>query len=263
LDRRKEMLQDIAVLTGGQVISGDLGKKLEDTELDMLGQARKVESDKDHTVIVEGKGSSSDIKARVEQIKKQIEKSTSDYDKEKLKERMAKLAGGVGVIKVGAATETEMKEIKYKVEDAVNATKAAIAEGIVAGGGVSLLNAASNLAVGESTGDEKFGVEIVKKAVEIPVKQIAENAGVEGAVVLNTIKSMKAGEGYNAASGEYGDMIKMGIIDPAKVTRSALQNAASIAALVLTTEAVVADKPEEKKEMPMGGGNPYGGMGMM
>ncbi|MEI6498402.1 MAG: chaperonin GroEL [bacterium] len=259
-DRRKEMLADIAVLTGGMVISSDLGHKLEETELEMLGSARKIESDKEHTVIVEGKGTSKAIKERVAQIKKQIDKSTSDYDKEKLNERMAKLAGGVGVIKVGAATETEMKEIKYKVEDAVHATKAAISEGIVAGGGVALLNAAANLSTIESNGDEKFGIELVKKAVELPIKQIADNAGVEGAVILDKIKSMKIGEGYNAATGEYGDMIKMGIIDPAKVTRSALQNASSISALVLTTEAVVADKPEEKKEAPMGGGNPYGGM---
>ncbi len=258
-DRRKEMLQDIAVLIGGTVISADLGHKLEEVELDMLGTAHKVESDKDNTVIVGGKGKSSEIKARVAQIKKQIEKSTSDYDKEKLNERMAKLSGGVGVIKVGAATETEMKEIKYKVEDAVHATKAAIAEGIVAGGGVALLNAAANLK-SDLTGDANLGIALVKKAVEVPVRQIADNAGVEGAVVLNNIKAMKPGEGYNAATDEYGDMIKMGIIDPAKVTRSALQNAASIAALVLTTEAIVADKPEEKKDMPQMGGNPYGGM---
>jgi chaperonin GroEL len=263
-DRRKEMLADIAVLTGGEVISSDLGKKIEDAELSQLGQARKVESDKENTVIVEGKGTAAAIKSRVSQIKKQIEKSTSDYDKQKLNERMAKLSGGVGIIKVGAATETEMKEIKYKVEDAVNATKAAIAEGIVAGGGVALLNAAAGLVSDSTLGDENFGLVIVKKAVEIPVEQIAYNAGVEGAVVLDKVKSLKKGEGYNAATGEYGDMIKMGIIDPAKVTRSALQNAASIAALVLTTEALVADKPEEKStsmNMPMGG-NPYGGMGM-
>jgi chaperonin GroEL len=263
-DRRKEILADIAVLTGGEVISSDLGKKVEDAELSQLGQARKVESDKDSTVIVEGKGTATAIKSRVSQIKRQIEKSTSDYDKEKLNERMAKLSGGVGVIKVGAATETEMKEIKYKVEDAVNATKAAIAEGIVAGGGVALLNAAAGLISDTSLGDENFGLIIVKKAVEIPVEQIAHNAGVEGAVILDKVKLMKKGEGYNAATGEYGDMIKMGIIDPAKVTRSALQNAASIAALVLTTEALVADKPEEKSgamSMPMAG-NPYGGMGM-
>ncbi len=264
-DRRKEMLEDIAVLTGGTVISSDLGKKLEDAELEMLGSARKVESDKDNTVIVEGKGTSASIKTRVSQLKKQIEKSTSDYDKEKLNERLAKLSGGVGVIKVGAATETEMKEIKYKVEDAVHATKAAIAEGIVAGGGVVLLNAQKAIKEFSKTltGDVVVGANIVSKALAFPTRQIATNAGVEGAVVLDRVMAMKDGEGYNAATNEYGDMIKMGIIDPTKVTRSALQNAASISALFLTTEAVVADKPEEKKDMPqMGGGNPYGGMGM-
>lgn len=261
-DRRKEMLGDIAVLTGGQVISSDLGQKLEDVEVEMLGQARKVESDKDNTTIVEGKGNKKDIDARIDQVKKQVQKSTSDYDKEKLNERLAKLSGGVGVIKVGAATETEMKEIKYKVEDAVSATKAAIEEGIVSGGGVALLNGAKSLKEEKTKDDENLGLAIVRKAVEEPIKQIAENAGAEGAVILNEIKNKPVGEGYNAATGEYGDMIKMGIIDPAKVTRSALQNAASIAALVLTTEALVADKPEEKKEMPAMGGNPYGGMGM-
>jgi len=259
-DRRKEMLEDIAVLTGGTVISSDLGHKIEDTELDMLGQARKVESDKDNTVIIEGKGTASKIKARVDQIKKQIEAATSDYDKEKLNERLAKLSGGVGVIKVGAPTETEMKQIKYKVEDAVSATKAAIEEGIVPGGGVALLNIQNSL---EKT--ENLGANIVKESLSAPLKQIAENAGVEGAVVVDKVRNMKVGEGYNAATGEYGDMIKFGIIDPAKVTRSALQNAASIAALILTTEAIVAEKPEEKSQaaagMPgMGGGNPYMGM---
>jgi chaperonin GroEL len=260
-DRRKEMMQDIAALTGGSVISSDLGHKFEDTELNMLGQARKVESDKDTTVIVEGRGKAEEIKARVSQIKKQIEKTTSQYDKDKLNERLAKLSGGVGVIKVGAATETEMKEIKFKVEDAVSATKAAIEEGIVAGGGVALLNASVSTKINLS-GDEKIGGDIVRKALEAPIKQIASNAGVEGAVVIDKVKSMKAGEGYNAATGEYGDMIKFGILDPAKVTRSALQNAASIAALVLTTEAIVVDKPEEKSNagMPQMGGNPYMGM---
>ena len=259
-DRRKEMMEDIAALTGATVVSTDLGHKLEDTEMVMLGSARKVESDKDNTVIVEGKGKASAIKARVDAIKKQITSTKSDYDKEKLQERLAKLSGGVGVIKVGAATETEMKEIKFKVEDAVNATKAAIAEGIVAGGGVALLNAAAGIKSSATKDDENLGLEIVKKAVEFPVRQIADNAGVEGAVVLSEVKKMKIGEGYNAATGEYGDMIKMGIIDPAKVTRSALQNAASIAALILTTEAIVADKPEEKSAPAMPAGNPYGGM---
>ncbi len=261
-DRRKEMMEDIAALAGATVISSDLGHKLEETEIDMLGSARKVESDKDNTIIVEGKGKAAAIKGRIEAIKKQIAGTKSDYDKDKLKERLAKLSGGVGVIKVGAATETEMKEIKFKVEDAVNATKAAISEGIVAGGGVALLNAADSIKL-NLNGDEKLGVEIVKMAVEFPVRQIADNAGVEGAVVLSEVKKMKVGEGYNAATGVYGDMIKMGIIDPAKVTRSALQNAASIAALILTTEAIVADQPENP---PAGGGagmpagNPYGGM---
>lgn len=258
-DRRKEMLEDIAILTGGTVISGDLGHKLEETEVEMLGSARKVESDKDNTVIVEGKGSQSAIKNRVAQIKKTIAATKSDYDKEKLNERLAKLAGGVGVIKVGAATETEMKEIKYKVEDAVNATKAAIEEGIVAGGGVALLNAADVIKL-DLSGDENLGGEIVKAATEAPIRQISDNAGVEGAVVLSEVRKMKKGEGYNAATNKYGDMIKMGIMDPTKVTRSALQNAASIAALVLTTEAVVADKPEEKPLPSMPAGNPYGGM---
>lgn len=261
-DRRKDMLADIAALTGGQVISSDLGQKLEDTKLEQLGQARKVESDKEHTVIVDGKGEKKDIDARIKAIKQQIEKTTSSYDKEKLNERLAKLSGGVGIIKVGAATETEMKEIKFKVDDAVEATKAAVEEGIVAGGGVALLNASQKIDFKDIDSDENLGVMIVKKAIEEPIKQIADNAGAEGAVVLNKVKGEKAGIGYNAATGEYGDMIKMGIIDPAKVTRSALQNAASIAALVLTTEAVVADKPEEKgaPAMPPMGGNPYGGM---
>lgn len=261
-DRRKEMLEDIAVLTGGQVISSELGHKLEDATIEMLGSARKVESDKENTVIVEGKGNKEEIKKRVAQIKKQVEKSTSDYDKEKLNERLAKLSGGVGVIKVGAATETEMKEIKYKVEDAVEATKAAIAEGIVSGGGVALVDSISELKSVQAEGDEALGVEIVKKALEAPMRQIAENAGVEGSIVIETVKKMNPGEGYNALTGDYGNMIGFGIIDPAKVTRSAIQNAASIAALILTTEAVVAEKPKEESApagMPMGG-NPYGGM---
>lgn len=261
-DRRKEMLQDIAVLTGGQVISTDLGMKLEDTKIDQLGQARKVESDKEHTLIMEGKGTKKEIEARVAQIKTQIGKSTSDYDKEKLNERLAKLAGGVGVIKVGAATETEQKELKFKVEDAVQATKAAVEEGIVAGGGVALINALKSLKDLKLTGDEKVGAEIVAKSLEAPIRQIANNAGVDGSIVVDKVGRMKPGEGYNALTGEYGDMMKFGVIDPVKVTRSALQNAASIAALVLTTEAIVADKPE-KKEMPagmpgMGGMGDYG-----
>ena len=264
-DRKKEMLSDIAALTGGQVISADLGLKLEETKLEMLGEARKVESDKDNTVVVEGKGKKEEIKKRIDQIKKQVEKSNSDYDKEKLNERLAKLSGGVGVIKVGAVTETELKELKYKVEDAVEATKAAIEEGIVAGGGVALVDTISTLNDLKLEGDQAIGIEIVKKALEVPMRQIAENAGVEGSVVIENVKKLNPGEGYDAANDEYGDMIELGIIDPAKVTRSALQNAASISALLLTTEAVVAEKPAENAQaggMPPMGGNPYGGMGM-
>ena len=260
-DRRKEMLADIAALTGGQVISSDLGHRLEETKLEMLGNARKVESDKENTVIVEGKGSKEEIKKRIDQIKKQIEKTASDFDREKLNERLAKLSGGVGVIKVGAVTETELKELKYKVEDAVEATKAAIEEGIVSGGGVALVDTISELTDVKASGDEVIGIEIVKKALEAPMRQIAQNAGVEGSVVIENVKKLNPGEGYNALTGEYGNMIEFGIIDPAKVTRSAIQNAASISALILTTEAVVAEKPKEEAApaMPMGG-NPYGGM---
>ncbi len=260
-DRRKEMLEDIATLTGGTVISSDLGHKLEDTDLEMLGSARKVESDKENTTIVEGKGTKKAITERINQIKKQIEKTKSDYDKEKLNERLAKLSGGVGIIKVGAATEVEMKERKYKVEDAVEATKAAIEEGIVPGGGTVLVDAITSLKSLDLKGEEEIGLEIVKKALEEPMRQIAENAGVDGAVVIDKVKDLKNGEGYNALSGEYGNMVKFGIIDPAKVTRSALQNAASVAALVLTTEAVVAEKPE--KNLPAGGPPMGGGMGGM
>lgn len=259
-DRRKEMLQDIAVLSGGTVISSDLGHKLEDAKVGQLGSARRVESDKDNTTIVEGKGDRGAIDGRIAQIKRQLEKTTSDFDKEKLNERLAKLSGGVGIIKVGAATETEMKERKYKVEDAVEATKAAIAEGIVPGGGVALADAIPHFSNLTLDGDEKVGLEIVKKALEAPMRQIAENAGVDGAVVIENVKRMQAGEGYNALSGEYGKMLDFGIIDPAKVTRSALQNAASIAALVLTTEAVVAEKPEKHPPTPPmpGAGMDYG-----
>ena len=263
-DRRKEMLEDIAVLTGGQVISEDTGSKLEDTKIEMLGSARKVESDKDNTVIIEGKGNKADITARVAQIKKQIESTTSEYDREKLEERLAKLSGGVGVIKVGAATEVELKERKFKVEDAVEATKAATEEGIVAGGGVVFVDAISELKNIQAEGDEEIGVEIVRKALEMPMRQIAENAGVEGSIVIETVRKMKPGEGFDAAKNRYGNMIEFGIVDPAKVSRSAIQNAASVAALVLTTEAVVAEKPEDKPAMPAmpaGGGMP-GGMGM-
>jgi len=257
-DRRAEMLEDIAILTGGQVISGDTGSKLEDTKIEMLGQARKVESDKENTTIIEGKGEKKAIDARIAQIKKQVEKTSSDYDKEKLEERLAKLSGGVGVIKVGAATEVELKERKFKVEDAVEATKAATEEGIVAGGGVAFIDAIAELANIPVSGDEAIGVEIVKKALEMPMRQIAENAGVEGSIVINNVRKMKAGEGYDAAADRYGDMVSFGIVDPAKVSRSAIQNAASVAALVLTTEAVVAEKPEKNPPAPAGGGMPGG-----
>jgi len=262
-DRRKEMLQDLAVLLSGTVISEDTGSKLEDAKLEMLGSARKVEIDKDKTTIVEGKGKKADISARIDQIKKQIEKTSSDYDREKLEERLAKLSGGVGVIKVGAATETELKEKKYKVEDAKEATKAAIEEGIVAGGGVAFVDAIAELKNVPVVGDEAIGLEIVKKALEMPMRQIAENAGVEGSIVIEKVRAMKSGEGYDAANGKYGKMIDFGIVDPAKVSRTAIQNAASIAALILTTEAAVTDKPEKKEAMPaMGGGMDPSMMGM-
>jgi chaperonin GroEL len=259
-DRRKAMLQDIAILTGGQVISEDVGLKLENTDLSLLGQARKVVVTKDETTIVDGSGDAEQIAGRVAQIRSEIEKSDSDYDREKLQERLAKLAGGVAVIKAGAATEVELKERKHRIEDAVRNAKAAVEEGIVAGGGVALLQAAIVAFQGlELTGDEATGANIVRVAVEAPLKQIAINAGLEGGVVAEKVKDLPAGEGLDAATGEYKDLIKAGIIDPAKVTRSALQNAASIAALFLTTEAVVADKPE-KASAPAGGGMPGGDM---
>jgi len=256
-DRRKAMLQDIAILTGAQVISEEVGLKLENTGLDMLGKARKVVSTKDETTIVEGAGSADQIAGRVAQIRAEIENSDSDYDREKLQERLAKLAGGVAVIKVGAATEVELKERKHRIEDAVRNAKAAVEEGIVAGGGVALIQAGKEaLKDIKLEGDEATGVNIVRVAIEAPLKQIATNAGLEGGVVAERVANLKAGEGLNAATGEYVDMIKAGIIDPAKVTRSALQNAASIAALFLTTEAVIADKPEKNSApaMPDGGG---------
>jgi chaperonin GroEL len=260
-DRRKEMLKDIAILTGGQVISEELGLKLENATLNDLGKAKRITVDKDDTTIVEGGGSQADIEGRINTIKAQIEKTTSDYDREKLQERLAKLAGGVAVIKVGAATETEMKEKKARVEDALHATRAAVEEGIVPGGGVAYLRAMAKLDELELEGDEATGVEIVRKALEKPLYHIADNAGVEGAIVVETIKGKKGSAGYNAYTNEYGDMVKMGIVDPTKVTRIALQNAASIAGLMLTTEALVTDKPEEEKPMP-GGGMGGGGMGM-
>jgi chaperonin GroEL len=251
-DRRKAILQDIATLTGGQVISEDVGLKLENADLTLLGKARKVVVTKDETTIVEGAGDAEQIQGRVKQIRAEIEKSDSDYDREKLQERLAKLAGGVAVIKAGAATEVELKERKHRIEDAVRNAKAAVEEGIVAGGGVALLQAAeAAFASLTLTGDEATGANIVKVAVEAPLKQIAVNAGLEGGVVVEKVKGLKAGEGLDAATGEYKDLIAAGIIDPAKVTRSALQNAASIAALFLTTEAVVADKPE-KNPAPAG-----------
>ena len=256
-DRRKAMLLDIAILTGAQVISEEVGLKLENTGLDMLGKARKVVSTKDETTIVEGAGSADQIAGRVAQIRAEIENSDSDYDREKLQERLAKLAGGVAVIKVGAATEVELKERKHRIEDAVRNAKAAVEEGIVAGGGVALIQAGKEaLKDIKLEGDEATGVNIVRVAIEAPLKQIATNAGLEGGVVAERVANLKAGEGLNAATGEYVDMIKAGIIDPAKVTRSALQNAASIAALFLTTEAVIADKPEKNPApaMPDGGG---------
>ncbi len=261
-ERRKAMLQDIAILTGGQVISEEIGLKLDSVALDMLGRARKVVISKDNTTIVEGAGSSAEVLARVEQIRKEIENSDSDWDREKLSERLAKLSGGVAVLKVGAATEVELKEKKHRIEDAIQATRAAVDEGIVPGGGVALLRAQS--AVDKSRGgtdDVKAGRQLVKRALEAPLRQIAVNAGHEGGVVVERVREMEGSNGFNAADGTYGDLIKDGIIDPAKVTRSTLQNAASIAALLITTEALVA---EEKTDEPVGGPGHGGGMdGMM
>jgi chaperonin GroEL len=262
-DRRKAMLEDLAVLTGGKFISEDLGIKLESIELADLGRAKSVVVDKENTTIVEGGGKSSDIQGRVNQIRRQIEETTSDYDREKLQERLAKLAGGVAVINVGAATETEMKEKKARVEDALHATRAAVEEGIVAGGGVALIRCLSAIeAVKSANDDERIGVDIVKRAIESPTRALATNAGVEGSVVVEEVKKRKGNEGYNVATGEYEDLVKAGIVDPKKVTRSALQNAASIAGLLLTTECLIADVPEKEKPAPMGGGAPdMGGMG--
>ncbi len=258
-DRRKAMLQDIAILTGGQVITEDVGLKLENTDISLLGSARKVVVTKDETTIVDGAGDAEQIAGRVAQIRSEIDKSDSDYDREKLQERLAKLAGGVAVIKAGAATEVELKERKHRIEDAVRNAKAAVEEGIVAGGGVGLLQAGIKaLGTLELVGDEATGANIVRVAIEAPLKQIAINAGLEGGVVAEKVKGLPSGEGLDAATGEYKDLIKAGIIDPAKVTRSALQNAASIAALFLTTEAVVADKPE-KAPAGAGAGMPGGG----
>ncbi|MDT0463581.1 chaperonin GroEL [Streptomyces gibsoniae] len=258
-DRRKAMLGDIAILTGGEVISEEVGLKLENATLDLLGRARKVVITKDETTIVDGAGSPEQVQGRVNQIRAEIENSDSDYDREKLQERLAKLAGGVAVIKAGAATEVELKERKHRIEDAVRNAKAAVEEGIVAGGGVALLQAAQVFEKLELEGDEATGAAAVKLALEAPLKQIAVNAGLEGGVVVEKVRNLTPGHGLNAATGEYVDLVKEGIIDPAKVTRSALQNAASIAALFLTTEAVIADKPE-KAAAPAGGGMPGGDM---
>ncbi|KRO36712.1 MAG: molecular chaperone GroEL [Actinobacteria bacterium BACL15 MAG-120619-bin91] len=256
-DRRKAMLQDIAILTGATVISEEVGLRLDAAELDLLGKARKVVISKEETTIVEGAGDDAQIKGRVQQIRNEIENSDSDYDREKLQERLAKLAGGVAVIKAGAATEVELKERKHRIEDAVRNAKAAVEEGIVAGGGVALLQAGAAVfkRLSGLTGDEATGAKIVEYAIEAPIKQIAINAGLEGGVVVEKVRNLPAGQGLNAATGEYVDMIKSGIIDPAKVTRSALQNAASIAALFITTEAVIADKPEKTPAAPQGGGD--------
>ena len=256
-DRRKAMLQDIAILTGATVISEEVGLRLDAAELDLLGKARKVVISKEETTIVEGAGDDAQIKGRVQQIRNEIENSDSDYDREKLQERLAKLAGGVAVIKAGAATEVELNERKHRIEDAVRNAKAAVEEGIVAGGGVALLQAGAAVfkRLSGLTGDEATGAKIVEYAIEAPIKQIAINAGLEGGVVVEKVRNLPAGQGLNAATGEYVDMIKSGIIDPAKVTRSALQNAASIAALFITTEAVIADKPEKTPAAPQGGGD--------
>jgi len=255
-DRRKAMLEDISILTGGQVISEELGLKLENVTLSQLGQARRVTSNKDNTTVVEGKGSEDDVKRRINQIKAQIADTTSDFDREKLQERMAKLSGGVGVIKVGAPTEVELKEKKHRIEDALSATRAAVEEGIVAGGGTALINALVALDNVQATGDEATGVAILRRALEEPLRQIAHNAGAEGSVVVAAVKAAQPGTGFNAATGEYQNMFQAGIIDPAKVTRSGLQNAASIAGMLLTTETIITDIPEKEKapSMPPGGG---------
>ena len=263
-ERRKAMLQDIAILTGGQVVSEEVGLKLENIGVDLLGKARKIVVTKDETTIVEGGGTKSDVQGRITQIKQEIENTDSDYDREKLQERLAKLSGGVAIIKVGAATEVELKEKKHRIEDAVQTTKAAVEEGVVAGGGVALLRAQTKVldSAKKLDGDEATGARLVARALEEPIKQIALNAGMEGGVVVEKVKGLTGNDGLNAATGEYGDLVKAGVIDAAKVTRSALQNAASIAALFLTTEAVVADKLEDKPAMPAGG-MPGGGMGDM
>jgi chaperonin GroEL len=257
-DRRKAMLEDIAILTGGKCITEDLGIKLENLTLDDLGRAKSIVVDKENTTIVEGYGKSSEIQGRVNQIRRQIEETTSDYDREKLQERLAKLAGGVAVINVGAATETEMKEKKARVEDALHATRAAVEEGIVAGGGVALLRCVNAIdAVKPSNDDERIGVDIVKRAVEFPTRSLADNAGIEGSIVVEEVKRRKGNEGYNVSTGAYEDLVKAGVVDPKKVTRTALQNAASIAGLLLTTECLITEIPEKEKKAA--GGPPHGG----
>jgi len=259
-DRRKAMMEDIAILTGGKFISEDLGVKLENVQISDLGRAKRVTIDKDNTTIVEGAGKTADIQGRIGQIRRQIEETTSDYDREKLQERLAKLAGGVAVINVGAATESEMKEKKARVEDALHATRAAVEEGIVAGGGVALIRAQSSLNDLKLTGDEAIGAEIIRKSCEAPLRQLVDNAGIEGAVVVQEVKKAKGNIGYDVATGEYVDLVKAGIIDPTKVTRSALQNAASIAGLLLTTECMITEIPEKKEAAPAaphGGGMDY------
>ena len=259
-DRRKAMLEDIAVLTNGQVISEDLGIKLETVTLDMLGRAKRVQIDKENTTVVDGAGKKKDIEARVNQIKVQIEETTSDYDREKLQERLAKLAGGVAVIKVGGATEVEVKERKDRVDDALNATRAAVEEGIVPGGGVALLKATQSISVKGDNEDQEAGIQIVKRALQAPIRQIAENAGVEGSIVVGKVLEARGQTyGYDAQGDEYGDMIEKGIIDPAKVVRTALQDAASIASLLITTEAGVAEAPKKDSHA----GHDHGGMGGM
>ncbi len=260
-DRRKRMLEDIAILTGGEVITEEMGLKLENTTVSQLGRASKVVVDKDSTTLIDGAGDAEKIKGRIKQIKAEIESTDSDFDREKLQERLAKLAGGVAVVKVGAATETEMKEKKHRVEDALQATRAALEEGIVPGGGVALLHAMKAVKLDAIEGDEQTGARIILRALQEPLRQLAENAGLEGSVVVNEVHNAKSGQGLNVDSGEIVDMVKAGIIDPAMVTRSALQNAASIAKNILTTEAVVAEPPERQQSAPMGGG--MGGMDMM
>jgi chaperonin GroEL len=263
-DRRKAMLQDIAILTGGEVITEELGLDLKETKMEQLGRARQVKVQKENTIIVDGAGSQAEITKRIASIKAQIEETTSDFDKEKLQERLAKLSGGVAVIQVGAATETEMKEKKLRIEDALAATKAAVEEGIVPGGGIAFISAIPKVAklLNSTSGDERTGVQIIVRALEEPIRQIAANAGLEGSVIVEKVKGSEAGIGFDALNEKYVNMIDAGIVDPAKVTRSALQNAASVAAMVLTTESIVADKPEKEPPMPAGGGMP-GGMGGM